>query len=226
MRGLVSMATRPDDSQHDDFRALVGLVDHRLPFGVIGFDASGRVRSQNHAARAILRDRDGLLLYDHRLAATRPAESAELGRLVADACRNGANGAGGAVWISRRSPHPPLTVLVAPLRPHDGPDRHDAPAAVAFITDVARPVESWEQFLNRQYGLTPVETEVAMLFLRGASVGEIARRRGTTRNTVRTHMKRLLEKVGARCQADLVRVLLGAGPGRAVHPSLTEQRVV
>jgi DNA-binding CsgD family transcriptional regulator len=48
--------------------------------------------------------------------------------------------------------------------------------------------------------------------LEGDSIEAIARRRRITRNTCRTHVKRVFAKVGARSQADLVRVLLG---GRA-----------
>jgi len=62
------------------------------------------------------------------------------------------------------------------------------------------------------YGLTAAETEVALLSLGGKSITEIAELRGVTHNTIRTHLKQVFSKTGARSQADLVRFLLSGPP--------------
>jgi DNA-binding CsgD family transcriptional regulator len=71
-------------------------------------------------------------------------------------------------------------------------------------------MQTWREVL-RGYGLTEAETQVALLAVQGARISEIAKRRGTSLHTARAHMKRVLTKMGAKCQADLVRGLL-AGP--------------
>ncbi|MCI5073658.1 helix-turn-helix transcriptional regulator [Oricola sp.] len=58
------------------------------------------------------------------------------------------------------------------------------------------------------HGLTPAETRLVESLLAGASVAEHAESLGISNNTARVHMQRVLEKTGARRQAELVRMLL------------------
>lgn len=108
-----------------------------------------------------------------------------------------------------------LALLVAPLRLTGNADMPHEPAVVVFISDPDQRVQGWGEMLTRMYALTPAEAQVAFLLLGGARVDEIARRRQTSLNTVRTHLKRIFDKVGAKTQADLVRLLL-TGPTRPV----------
>lgn len=71
--------------------------------------------------------------------------------------------------------------------------------------------EAEAELLRSLYGLTPTESEVATLLLDGKKVSEIQDQLGITENTVRTHVRKVLEKVQARGQGDLIRILL-AGP--------------
>jgi DNA-binding CsgD family transcriptional regulator len=62
------------------------------------------------------------------------------------------------------------------------------------------------------YGLTQREADVASDLLQGHRVSDIARLRELSVNTVRTHLKRLLEKTRTTRQADLFRVLVASFP--------------
>jgi DNA-binding CsgD family transcriptional regulator len=189
----------------------LALLDHRLPIGVLILDATGKLLTQNTVARHILDDRDGLSLQQSHVVAARPAESAKLRRLVQQVCRRAADVTGRALRVSRPSGRSAFHLFVAPLRPWDV-GTSEAPTAVVLIANIGRPMLTWREVL-RAYGLTEAETQVALLSLRGARIDEIARRRGTSRHTARAHMKRVLAKMGAECQADLVRILL-TGPTR------------
>ena len=179
-----------------------------LPLGVIGLDRHGRVLSRNYAAYAILEERDGLTFLEGRLVASRQPHA--LRRLVAEACANdGAEAAGGALQIVRRAPRRPVTLFAAPLRWPSIPDT--MPAALVLLSDPEREPPRLDDVLGRLYGLTRTETEVAFLVLEGARAEDVAQRRGTSLNTARTHIKRVLGKVGVQSQVELVRVLL-AGP--------------
>ena len=115
---------------------LFGLIDHRLPLGVLGLDRTGRVVTQNHAAQSMLGRGDGLFLRRGHLVAARAAESTGLHRLVLDACRRNGDGlCGGALEVSRMSSSRPFGVLVTPLQAGGLPRVNGLPAAVAFITD-------------------------------------------------------------------------------------------
>jgi len=57
-------------------------------------------------------------------------------------------------------------------------------------------------------GLTPREREVAELIADGNSNKEAGRRLGISPRTVELHRAHLMEKLGARNAADLVRIVL------------------
>ena len=70
-----------------------------------------------------------------------------------------------------------------------------------------------------QSPLTPREREVLAQIASGASNKESGRQLGISPRTVEVHRARIMEKLGARNAADLVRIVLGGGniavPARA-----------
>ena len=201
---------------------LLVLLDHRLPLGVVGLDRFERVLSRNLAAHAILDERDGLVLVQGRLAASEHEEALALRAVVAAACTHSdsQDGAGGMVRISRRAPRGPVTLFVAPLRWPTLDLPVTVPAALVLVSDPEREPPRLDQRLRRLYGLTRSEVDVALLVLDGARAEDVARQRGTSLNTARTHIKRVLGKVGVQSQVELVRVLLaGALPAAELRPA-------
>jgi DNA-binding CsgD family transcriptional regulator len=71
--------------------------------------------------------------------------------------------------------------------------------------DLASTVSDMLQFA---YGLTPKEAETALGLIDGQSAEVIAATLGISINTVRTHLKRVYEKVGVQSQTELVARLL------------------
>jgi two-component system, LuxR family, response regulator FixJ len=68
--------------------------------------------------------------------------------------------------------------------------------------------------------LTPREREVLAHIAAGASNKEAGRLLGISPRTVEVHRARIMEKIGARNAADLVRIVLGGGSPRIHAPSL------
>lgn len=63
------------------------------------------------------------------------------------------------------------------------------------------------------FGLSPRETEVCRLLIRGASYDQIEQALFISRSTVKTHTNRIYQKTGTRNQVDLMRRVSGEGGG-------------
>jgi FixJ family two-component response regulator len=70
-----------------------------------------------------------------------------------------------------------------------------------------------------QSRLTPREREVLTQITEGASNKEVGRHLGISPRTVEVHRARIMEKIGARNAADLVRIVLSGDDGRALSIS-------
>ena len=126
-----------------------------------------------------------------------------------------------------------LTHLLAQIKRDDAPDssgtplfrlrtlHEGAPMLVRIYSGIGGDagkiglttnVLSWPDTLSSElmsaFRLTQAETEVLRLIVLGASVKEIAERTQRNESTLRSHVKALLEKTGARSQLELVRITL------------------
>lgn len=72
--------------------------------------------------------------------------------------------------------------------------------------------------LRLHYGLTPRETDVALLALHGQGVKPIAEQLALSVNTVRTHLHNIFTKTGTHRQAELVGLLLTSPPTTTPSP--------
>lgn len=181
----------------------------RLPTGLILCDSGGEIAFVNAEARRILDACDGLSMDRRTLRASRPRDTHALRALITSAT---SGGAGGHLALGRPSFSRPLGVDVVPLTL---PPQHGLPPRVVgiFIVDPERQFEGDVAVVARLHGLTPAESELATRLVAGDTLESAADRRGITRETARTQLKRILRKTGARTQVELVRRLL-RGPAR------------
>jgi two-component system response regulator FixJ len=100
--------------------------------------------------------------------------------------------------------------ILKPFEPQDVVMRvRDALAARAKLAARASAHDLGGDFPGRAL-LTPREYEVLSLVTGGASNKEAGRRLGISPRTVEVHRARIMEKLGARNAADLVRIVIGA----------------
>lgn len=88
---------------------------------------------------------------------------------------------------------------------------------------LARPVSDISlnaEWLKGLYDLSPTEAKIAAQLSDGKSLEKIASQTGTARETVRTHVKHLLQKTGFARQIDFVRA---AGSLAVIQPFLVER---
>jgi DNA-binding CsgD family transcriptional regulator/PAS domain-containing protein len=174
-----------------------------LSTGIITFDAGHRVLFANAAARAQAEE-----LSLHLNAGTDvsgpPAVTNAFRALVGDAVRGGA---GGTTRLPRGDGGD-IGVTVAPVRGHalDHPSHHTVArsAAIALLVDVSRTRDAASALLAARHGLTAAEMRVAAALAQANGMTAVAAMLGISRNTLKTHAKRIYAKVGIRGHAELV----------------------
>lgn len=94
-----------------------------------------------------------------------------------------------------------------PVLPHFHSGAVIPSRAIALVLSDLSPAQSPAQILQRQFGLSTAEAEVAMRLSAGMDTEEIAAQRGSSRNTVRNQIQSVLTKMGARHRGDVIRII-------------------
>jgi len=92
-------------------------------------------------------------------------------------------------------------------------------AIVLVMTPVTPPQAPPVELVQSLFDLTPAEARVARSLAAGKTVENIACDGSVSLNTVRTHVRGILEKTGCNRQAEVVALLTGIAPPRAAGPT-------
>jgi DNA-binding CsgD family transcriptional regulator len=110
--------------------------------------------------------------------------------------------------------HPATVRLHTPagqwLAIHATPLRTPADAQIAIIIEPATPTEL-RSLLLTAHGLTPAQTRVVALVLRGFSTHEIVNQLHISANTVQEHLTAVFSRFGVRSRRELIAGLLDSG---------------
>jgi len=210
------------DPSVDELRAVLA----RVITAVLTVDRLLHVHFANPAARTLLQRGDGLRMRDGRLSAVRSGDTRALARSVSDVLANthgmapdapahrGPARSRSSTMLSVARDDAALSYrVVACALTHlpTSPTRGGA-EAVLFVEDpddATAAAALQEELLQQTFGLTAAEARVAVQLAAGATLVEAAASSGVTHNTVRTQLRGVFDKTGARRQADLVRLLHG-----------------
>lgn len=192
----------------DAYRALQCAqyeVLDRLALGIILLNRRGAILYANLAARTLCAGGTALTLREDRLSHASHLHAPRLDSLL-ERVLVGCPMA--VISIPRDDGDLPLTILAAAIRGRDvgcfsEGGLKDA-AAVLFISNPASGSLGW---IEGAYGMTPAEAAVAGVAATGASVSGIALALHLSPNTVKTHLRRIFAKTGAKGQAELVRLI-------------------
>ena len=183
--------------------SLAGLLENGR-VGSIHLDRHGRIMEANDRARRVLVERDGLRDAEGVLSCGHRGENEELQRLLARALpRYGVPGAGGSMRITRRKDQTPLVLEIHPARRMGVDRRAGQVGALVLVVDPARRPRVDPGLVARLFGLTPMESRVAVAVAAGRTVPGIAVSLGCAESTVKTHLKRVYRKLGIRKQTEL-----------------------
>jgi len=105
----------------------------------------------------------------------------------------------------------PMIVHLVPIR-GAARDIFVGCAAVLAMTPVGAPQAPPAELVQSLFDLTPAEARVARSLVTGKTLDDIAVEGAVSRNTVRTHLRGVMEKTGCNRQAEVVALLGGLAP--------------
>ena len=177
--------------------------------GVVQLDRRGRIVETNDSARGLLRRNDGLSDADEELHATWPDDDERLQELLAEALPHRLEqGVSGSMLLRRQSPLPRLALHVKPVSSRDAGHRSRRVAALVLIVDPVSRARIEPDLVEAMLGLTPTETEIAVMLAQGQTLHQIAAGTGRGYSTVRTHLKHIFAKLGGSRQFEVTQAVL------------------
>ena len=180
--------------------------------GVIQLDGSGRVVAANDVASELLRKADRLCDQGGFLKARVRADDTELQRLLARAIpRSGGPPSTGMTTLGSWSATTKLWVQVNPTGDLRWDFRPQRVAVIVLVFDPELRLQIEPGLAAAVLGLSPAESEIAVMLAAGHGLNEIAGLTGRGKNTVRWHLHRIYRKLRISGQVELVQRVLALG---------------
>lgn len=192
--------------------ATFGDVLDGLSAGMVFVDSSGRVTHANTAGRAMIADGNVLHTSLGRLVANDPDVNRALRNIfLAAAAGDAALGVRGVAvpLVARDGERYVAHVLPLSSGARRSAGASYAAAAALFVQKAALATRSPPEAIAKTYRLTPMELRVLLAIVEVGGAPQVAETLGIGEGTVKTHLKRLYQKTGARRQADLVKLFAG-----------------
>ncbi len=183
-----------------------------LSYGVVLLDSEAKVTFLNTAARSMIQKKDGLGYKDGRLVVHDRNSGSSFEAMIGQAIANDSLAAkSGTMLISRRMGQDPIPCVAIPVGKMASVVQFQSAPAVLVIFGKSDSGIFDSGPLGHLYGLSPRQVQLVSLILQGQSLPQAANELGLKLNTAKTHLNRLLLKVGADSLSDLDRTILG-GP--------------
>jgi DNA-binding CsgD family transcriptional regulator/PAS domain-containing protein len=186
-----------------------------LGVGLVLIDHDQRVVYANAKAESTFAWRCGVTQSGGRLVSVHAEDDTRLRHLlgvVLARARQATPPVPEATLLSPSAGQPHMLVVASPVPAGQsvfhGP--WSRPGAAVFISNLQDAGLLDHEVLVMLYGLTETEAQLACALSRGHELAGLSQEWGVSRETLRTHLKRALQKTGVRRQADLVRLLVGA----------------
>lgn len=208
----VGAVTGSGDKVHRGFAATRSLVEsltsllETTGLGIVQLDGRRRVVSLTDHDRLALKVAGIRFDVDQCLFVRDQQENNELQRILTHALPPpGMPGISGTAIVRRPAGRPPLVIQIHPLHSAGQESQAQPVAALLLIVDPQSIAKIDSALVGKVFGLTKAEASVAAQLSQGKNVCEIAASTHRTEDTIRTHVKRILSKLGLNRQAALVR---------------------
>jgi DNA-binding CsgD family transcriptional regulator len=182
------------------------------PDAAVLVDDRAVLLAANESARMMLESRDGIYIEQDRLRIRNQALDAKLVQILKGlglAKRFGLQTPPGSAFrVPRPSRMSHWQFQIFPV------EKRMSGAAVVFIVPSDVSDSPGESDLEALFDLSPMQSWIALRLFAGQELSDIEENLGIGRNTLKTHLRRLFDKLGIRRQTELVRVLGKLKPRR------------
>ena len=183
-----------------------------LSAGLLFVDTNGRITHANSAGNSMIADGNVLRASLGKLVASDlDANRALRDIFLAEATGDAAIGVRGVAvpLVARDGERYVAHVLPLSSGARRGAGVSYAAVAALFVQKAALATHSPPEAIAKTYRLTAMELRVLLAIVEVGGGPQVAETLGIGEGTVKTHLKRLYEKTGARRQADLVKIFAG-----------------
>lgn len=190
----------------EELTAVKSLLDS-VPLGMMVANGN-ELKVANSAARALLKEGDAVRLRNGRLQGTTRRGDSDL----RDALREALDGTDQSIGLALSVDHDePVRAVIRKLHPASAGMFGTRDEAVAlYVTDPRRPIETPEEILQRLFGLSAREATVLRILVDGGDLRTVANRLHIHIETVRSHIKHIMETTGTNRQTELIRMVLSS----------------
>jgi DNA-binding CsgD family transcriptional regulator len=187
----------------DDVAEAVDNIRH----GVFVVGPAGTPIYLNRVAEDILAAGDGPSVRSGRLGIGQPTADAALHRAIANALgEHSGVRFGSSLPCPRPGGRRAYVIHVLPFT------SATSERALVIVVDPDRRIEPDRDLVQRVYGLTGAEVDVALRVVRGEGLRPISDEMSLSMATVKTHLQRVFHKTQTHRQAELVRLLTAISP--------------
>jgi DNA-binding CsgD family transcriptional regulator len=193
-------------------RQVTSTLLERLPIAAVLVDCNGTPLASNSSAKSLAASTAGITLGRRGLGASTAELTRALVRTIQSVAAGDADSPGrlteATLTLPRAAGHQTLHIrVVAVVSGEVFGERDPGVAAIVFIGDPECDVEVDPSRMAKLFQLTAAETKIAVGLANGLSVTQMALRLSVSRNTVRWHLKHILQKAGVKTQAQFVRLV-------------------
>ena len=181
-----------------------------LPNGIFLFNRQGEIIYLNEIARKVISDNDGLTLKGGRIKTLHPDEDSKLQAYIGNVSKTGSGegfACGGFITVSSNARTNRYFLQVLPLANTHDLFTSQRPVGMIMLGDPDRHIRFKSEQLRDLFDLTPSEARIVHLLAQGIRQQEICERQGISINTLKTHRRRILDKVGVNFQSELIHFL-------------------
>lgn len=189
---------------------LAAAID-KISLGIVLLDRKGEVVQVNAAGERLLAEARGMSIVHRQVRIEQPDLHRAMEQLVLTTIRQNPveGGSGGAISIGSPASSPALSIHVFPV-PHRA-SREESLGAIVVLSDSHSRIPSTAHDVVRTIlELTSAEAQLTIALANGESIASYARRTSRSVETVRSQLKRTMQKTNVSRQSDLVRLTLNS----------------